>query len=81
MEYTMKSLLIPQEGGYPIVLGKGIEAEDLEVEYMPVRKGSRTLLLPIVNPYLMKGAIKANRVSNAKYDAELDEIAEQLAAD
>ena len=80
MEYKMKSPLIPKEGGYPIILGQGIEAEDLEIEYIPAKKGSRNVLLPIINPYLMKGATKAIRAKNANSEAELDEMAEQLAA-
>ena len=92
MEYKMKSPLIPPEGGYPI-LGKrrletpdghyaeiDVQPEELEVEYMPIKKGSRTVLVPVVNPYLMKGAVKYLRAKNATEEAELDEMAEQLAS-
>lgn len=78
MEYKLKSPLIPEKDGYPIIIGKGIELEDLETEYVEL-KGARRLLLPAINPYMMKGAIKLVRASNANSEAEIDEIANQLA--
>ena len=79
-EYKIKSPLIPVEGGYPIILGQGIEAGDLETEYITVRKGPKTYLLPLINPYMMKGAIELVRASNVNSGAEIDDDAELLAA-
>jgi hypothetical protein len=75
----MESPLMPQKGGYPIILGQGIEAEDLEVEYIPFKDGDKDRLIAVRNPYLMKGATKAIRALNNGRETELEEIAEQIA--
>ena len=67
----MESPLIPKEGGYPIILGQGMEAEDLEVEYIAFKDGARSRLIAVTNPFLTKGACRAIRALNERREAEL----------
>lgn len=82
---TMKSPLIPREGGYPLTDYPNIKEEDLEVEYIRIKKGSSYALVPVLNPFLMKGALKEIKAQNAKDgaldEALIDEIAEQIGVD
>jgi hypothetical protein len=91
-KYHLDSPLKPKEGGYSILEKRRLETpdgqyaemkvspEDLEVEYITAKKGARTVLLPTLNPYLMKGSTKLIQTQNKPLEAENDKIAVSLAS-
>jgi hypothetical protein len=91
-KYKMESLLTPKKDGYSILEKRRLETpdgqyaemnvhpEDLEVEYITVKKGTRTVILPTLNPYLMKGSTKLIQTQNKPLEAENDAIAVSLAS-